>query len=64
MTVAPVLISARSQCANRAAMMPRRRRTHAENRAKYIGAERRRNRLAREPADRVPIVANDEPPPF
>ncbi len=29
MTVAPVLISARSQCASRAAMMPRRRRTRA-----------------------------------
>ncbi len=64
MTVAPVLISARSQCASRAAMMPRRRRTRAENRAKYIATERRRNRTAREPADRVPIVANDEPPPF
>ena len=64
MTVAPVLISARSQCASRAAMMPRRRRTRAENRAKYIATERRRNRTAREPADRAPIVANDEPPPF
>jgi hypothetical protein len=64
MTVAPVLISARSQCASRAAMMPRRRRTRAENRAKYIAAERRRNRAAREPANQVPVVANDEPPPF
>jgi hypothetical protein len=68
MTVAPVLISARSQCASRAAMMPRRRRTRAENRAKYIAAERRRNRQGRrrlyEAATHLSSFEDDEPPPF
>ena len=58
------LESDRAWCTNRAAMVPTRRRTRAQNRARYIAALRRRNRLAREPAERVPVVANDEPPPF
>ena len=52
------------RCAGRAAMMPIRRRTRAHNRANYIAAQRRRNRVDRESAAVVPIVANDEPPPF
>ncbi|MEE2855660.1 MAG: HNH endonuclease signature motif containing protein [Actinomycetota bacterium] len=59
---------------DRAAMMPQRRRTRAENRAKYIAGERRHNRVVRQarrsarqaasagpapPADR-----DDDPPPF
>ncbi|BBX45595.1 hypothetical protein GCM10009641_52070 [Mycobacterium cookii] len=49
---------------NRSAMMPKRRRTRAQNRADYIASQRRRNRAAREAARPLPIVANDEPPPF
>ncbi len=48
---------------HRTAAMPTRRNTRAHNRARYIAAERLRNRAAREPAA-VPIIANDEPPPF
>lgn len=64
-------------CADRTAMMPRRRRTRAENHARYITAERAQNRNAREarkktrqaawfpptspPADPDP---DDDPPPF
>jgi Domain of unknown function (DUF222)/HNH endonuclease len=47
----------------RTAGMPTRRNTRAHNRARYIAAERLRNRAVREPAS-VPIIANDEPPPF
>jgi hypothetical protein len=54
----------RPRCANQSARMPKRRHTRAQNRANYIAAERRHNRAAREPAGRMPIVANDEPPPF
>ncbi|WP_428342205.1 HNH endonuclease signature motif containing protein [Mycobacterium sp.] len=68
MRVAPVRISERSQCANRAVKMPRRRRTRAQNRAKYIAAERRRNRLGRqrtyEAATHLSSSGDDEPPPF
>jgi hypothetical protein len=56
-------IAQRPRCDDRTAMMPRRRRTRAENRATYVASERLRNRAARTPAS-VPIVANDEPPPF
>jgi Domain of unknown function (DUF222) len=48
---------------DRTAKMPTRRNTRAHNRARYIAAERLRNRAVREPAS-VPIIANDEPPPF
>jgi Domain of unknown function (DUF222) len=54
----------RPRCASQSAMMPKRRHTRAQNRANYIAAERRHNRAARQPAERMPIVANDEPPPF
>ena len=53
----------RSCCVNRTATMPRRGQTRKQNRAKYVAAQRRHNRRLRETA-RVPIVANDEPPPF
>jgi Domain of unknown function (DUF222) len=52
---------------DRTAKMPRRRNTRAHNRARYVAAERLRNRAARKPAREptsVPIIANDEPPPF
>lgn len=55
--------SAPPRCDGRAAMMPKRRRTRAQNRAGYIAAERRRNRQSRKSVH-VPVVANDEPPPF
>jgi hypothetical protein len=56
--------SARPQCADRAAMMPKRRRTRAQNRANYVAAERRRNRAPRESTGPPRVVAHDEPPPF
>ena len=62
--VAPAAVSAQTRCADRAAMVPKRRRTRAQNRANYIAAERRHNRVLREPPKPVPVVANDEPPPF
>jgi hypothetical protein len=57
-------VPGRLRCAERTAMMPKRRRTRTQNRAKYIAAERRQNRAAREPTRRLPVVANDEPAPF
>jgi hypothetical protein len=57
----------RPRCAERTAMMPKRRRTRAQNRANYVAAERRHNRKARlheQPCEEARIVANDEPPPF
>jgi hypothetical protein len=61
-------------CGERSAMMPRRRRTRAQNRAARINAERNQNRNARE-ARRVardavmfpqvsPGSGDDDPPPF
>jgi hypothetical protein len=55
--------SGEPRCVDRTAMMPKRRRTRAENRASYIAALRRRNRQSRETVH-APVVANDEPPPF
>src|ERR1700761_4978764 len=63
MTEPPVSISTRVQSPNRSSMMPQRRRTRAQNRAKYVAAERRRNRALRESARPPELVANDEPPP-
>jgi Domain of unknown function (DUF222)/HNH endonuclease len=57
-------IGDRRRSADRTAMMPKRRYTRAQNRAHYIASERRHNRAARESMRRLPIVANDEPPPF
>jgi hypothetical protein len=60
--------------ADRAAMMPRRRRTRAQNRTRYIATERQRNHLARQtvssgrapapPAPPAPPANDDDPPPF
>jgi len=52
------------RCVDRAAMMPKRRRTRAQNRANYVAAERRLNQAARKTNQLLPLVANDEPPPF
>ena len=60
----------RSRCADRAAMMPTRRRTRAQNRANYVAAERRHNRAARQATQHAafggpaPPARDDEPPPF
>jgi hypothetical protein len=52
-------------CADRTAMMPKRRRTRSQDRAHRIAAERRANRTARAPAAAGPSApADDEPPPF
>jgi hypothetical protein len=59
-------------CAERAAMMPQRRRTRAQDRAYRIATERNHNRQARltrktqRPSyfGPAPPVPDDEPPPF
>jgi hypothetical protein len=52
--------------ANRATMMPRRRRTRAQNRAHYIATERQRNHQTRQEVSSgpAPPTGDDEPPPF
>jgi hypothetical protein len=52
--------------ADRAAMMPRRRRTRAQNRARYIATERQRNHPARPTVSSglAPPANDDDPPPF
>ncbi|MGH3578994.1 MAG: HNH endonuclease signature motif containing protein, partial [Mycobacterium sp.] len=61
------------RCVDRAALMPKRRRTRAQNRASYIAAERRQNREAREahqaaqqaaPCGPAPPDVTGSPPPF
>jgi Domain of unknown function (DUF222) len=63
------------RCTDRSLMMPKRRRTRAQNRADYIATERRHNRDARQAREtqRVatqltsygpPPTEDDEPPPF
>ena len=56
-------------CAERTAMMPKRRRTRAQNHAQRVATERRQNREAREArhaqhAGPSPPPHDDEPPPF
>jgi hypothetical protein len=53
-------------CGERTAMMPKRRRTRTQNRAKRITAERQQNQRARQPASCAPEppTTQDEPPPF
>ena len=54
-------------CAERTAMMPKRRRTRAQNRANRITTERRQNREARlsTPAAQTgPAPPDDDEPPF
>jgi hypothetical protein len=56
----------RPPAADRTAMMPRRRRTRAQNRTRYIATERRRNHQARQAVScgPAPPIGNDDPPPF
>jgi hypothetical protein len=69
---APELNRPTDYCDNRTAMMPRRRRTRAQDRAHHINTERRRNHLARttrrcelmSSLGPAPPGADDEPPPF
>jgi len=53
-------------CSERTAMMPKRRRTRAQDRAARVATERRHNREARLGAQTGPAPpdADDEPPPF
>src|SRR5262249_27246008 len=59
-------------CAERTAMMPKRRRTHAQNRTQRIATQRRtdpRGRMARPGENRgppgpAPPETDDDPPPF
>jgi hypothetical protein len=56
----------RPPSADRTAMMPRRQRTRAQNRANYIATERRRNHHTRQLVSPgpAPPIGDDEPPPF
>jgi hypothetical protein len=61
-------IPRRAHRTDHTAMMPKRRRTRAENRARYVADERRHNRLLRQ-ARRAAIAGREppgdyEPPPF
>jgi len=62
----PEPTTAGSRCADRAVMMPKRRRTRAQNRAARIATERKQNQRARQAArsGQPPPVSDDEPPPF
>ena len=53
-------------CAQRSAMMPKRRRTRTQDRAYRVATERRANHQARraEYANTGPAPPDDEPPPF
>ncbi len=52
-------------CAEPTAMMPKRRRTRAQDRAQRVATERRHNRAARLAAQPGPAPpTHDEPPPF
>jgi hypothetical protein len=60
-------------CADRTAMMPKRRTTRSQNRAARIATERRQNHRARQPKRRdraaayfgpAPPADGDDPPPF
>ena len=51
------------RCADRTAMMPKRRCSRAKERAYRIATERNHNRQARM-ARRAPPTAEDDPPPF
>jgi hypothetical protein len=56
------------RCAERTAMMPKRRRTRAQHRANYVAGQRRQNRQARtlalDAAGSGPAPPDHEPPPF
>ncbi len=70
---APEADPPQDNCGERSAMMPRRTRTRAQNRAHRIATERRHNREARQAERRqrqqaylgpAPPADDDEPPPF
>jgi len=56
------------RCAERTAMMPKRRRTRAQSHANYVAGQRRQNRAARtlalDAAGSGPAPPDHEPPPF
>jgi hypothetical protein len=56
----------RPLCTDRAAKMPKRRRTRTQNRTARIAAERKQNRRAHEAARSgpAPPASDDDPPPF
>jgi hypothetical protein len=57
----------RVQHGDRTAMMPKRRRTRAQDRAARVAAERGHHQRVREREkhrEKLRIIANDEPPPF
>ena len=62
--------AATDRCADRAMMMPQRRRTRAQNRASHVAEERRQNHKAheaRQPTQPAPSHGHappDDPPPF
>jgi uncharacterized protein DUF222 len=72
--LASVESPAKERCGDRSVMMPKRRRTRAQNRAAYVAAERRQNRQALEAEGRqtretarfgpAPPNSDHEPPPF
>ena len=68
---APEVVVAQDYCAERTAMMPKRRRTRAQDRATRIATERSHNREARlaRPAEHPSYFGpapphDDDPPPF
>lgn len=72
--IRPPVPRAADHCGERAAMVPKRSRTRAQNRAHRVAAERRQNRLARQARRREreaayfgpapPADGDDDPPPF
>jgi hypothetical protein len=69
----PIETPTNERCADRAATMPTRRRSRAQNHAAYIAAERRHNRTTRQARQHArettsvgpaPPDSDDEPPPF
>jgi hypothetical protein len=60
----------RLRCADQSAMMPKRRRTRAQNRAHYIDSQRRQNRTSRRNSQHAaavgcaPPARGADPPPF
>jgi hypothetical protein len=64
---APQADPPKDHCRERSAMMPKRRRTRAQDRATRIATERRHNRDARLAARATqtgPAPPDDDPPPF
>ena len=73
---APEADPPRDYCAQRTAMMPKRRRTRAQNRADRVASERRKNHAARnvkspsyfgptfDGVGPAPPDPDDDPPPF